>query len=280
MATHRRPPHPPRTGASSTPALEQDATGDGRLPGNDADTHAGRGPRPRPRPESLPCLVASFRRDSPAPIRASARSRRTAALAQRGHLARVRREPGKRSYSGPATARHRTPYRTHFPPRGSYRARREVKTAWRVPARRLRERYCGAEGLAVGLVLVDAAHMFELERVRSPACMLLWRTRRHRGWVRLFFGVPIALICTCVLGLIIARLVAWVLNWLSLWLAGTVTLGAAPGIDGAEHDEAYAAMDRLSLSRRTRSKESLGPAPGGRRSASSSYSVRQHGWRA
>ena len=70
MATHRRPPHPPRTGASSRPALEQDATGDDRLPGNDADTHAGRGPRPRPRPESLPCLVASFRRDSPAPMRA------------------------------------------------------------------------------------------------------------------------------------------------------------------------------------------------------------------
>lgn len=50
--------------------------------------YTGRGPRPRPRPESLPCLVPSFRRDSPAPIRASARSRRTATLAQRGHLAR------------------------------------------------------------------------------------------------------------------------------------------------------------------------------------------------
>ena len=84
MATHRCPPHPPRPGASSRPALEQDATGDDRLPGNDADTHARRGPRPRPRPESLPCLVASFRRDSPAPIRASARSWRTATLAQRG----------------------------------------------------------------------------------------------------------------------------------------------------------------------------------------------------
>src|ERR1035438_9699093 len=71
----RDSPHAqPHTGASSRPVLEQDAIGDDRLPGNDADIHAGKGPRPRPRPrlESLPCLVASFRRDSPAPIRASA----------------------------------------------------------------------------------------------------------------------------------------------------------------------------------------------------------------
>ena len=40
------------------------------------------------RSHRFPCLVASFRRDSPVPIRASAHSRRTATLAQRGHLAR------------------------------------------------------------------------------------------------------------------------------------------------------------------------------------------------
>jgi hypothetical protein len=34
--------------------LEQNATGDDRLPGNDADTNAGRGPQPRSRPESFP----------------------------------------------------------------------------------------------------------------------------------------------------------------------------------------------------------------------------------
>src|SRR6266496_3101082 len=69
--------------------LEQNAIGDDRLPGNDADTNAGRGPRAALAPGELSCLVASFRRrDSPVPIRASAHSRRTATLAQRGHLAR------------------------------------------------------------------------------------------------------------------------------------------------------------------------------------------------
>jgi hypothetical protein len=82
----RDSPHAqPHTGASSRPVLEQDAIGDDRLPGNDADIHAGKGPRPRPRPrlESLPCLVASFRRDSPAPIRASAPPLRAPALGHR-----------------------------------------------------------------------------------------------------------------------------------------------------------------------------------------------------
>jgi|HubBroStandDraft_3_1064219.scaffolds.fasta_scaffold60113_2 hypothetical protein len=42
---HAPPPtSSPRTEASSRPALEQNGTGDDRLPGNDADTNAGRGP--------------------------------------------------------------------------------------------------------------------------------------------------------------------------------------------------------------------------------------------